>query len=156
MQVRLAVPDEAEECWQIRNQAIRYGCKESYEASVINAWTPDKMPESYPMVITDNPFFVIDGPEGQPVATGFLDVTAGSVEAVFTLPAFVGRGLASLIIEAIKREAKTRGFKRITLCSTPNASGFYQKHGFTVLGQNRYPSKLAQTNLQCLDMFILL
>src|SRR5476649_2883137 len=149
MQVRLAVPDEADECWQIRNQAIRYGCKESYEASVINAWTPDKMPESYPMVITHNPFFVIDGPEGQPVATGFLDVTVGSVEAVFTLPAFVGRGLASLIIETIKQEAKKRGFKRITLCSTPNASGFYQKHGFTVLGQNWYSSKLAQTNLQC-------
>ncbi|EPK4393590.1 GNAT family N-acetyltransferase, partial [Klebsiella pneumoniae] len=26
MKIRLAVPVEAEECWNIRNQAIRYGC----------------------------------------------------------------------------------------------------------------------------------
>ena len=31
MKIRLAVPVEAEECWNIRNQAIRYGCKSSYD-----------------------------------------------------------------------------------------------------------------------------
>ncbi len=59
MKIRLAVPVEAEECWNIRNQAIRYGCKNSYDDAVIAAWTPEKMPESYRNVIVANPFFVI-------------------------------------------------------------------------------------------------
>lgn len=152
MSVRLASPDEAEQLWNIRNQAIRFGCKESYEASVINAWTPDKMPDSYRKVIAENPFFVVDGPEGEPVATGFLAISSGSVEAIFTLPDFTGKGMASLIIDAIKDEARKRGFTRITLASTPNATTFYQKQGFVLIRESLYPSALARTDLRCIDM----
>lgn len=152
MTIRLALPDEAEALWNIRNQAIRFGCRESYDASTIEAWTPDNMPASYRHVISANPFYVIDGPEGKPVATGFLDLSAGSVEAIFTLPAFTGRGLAGLIIDAIKDEARKRGFTRITLASTPNAAAFYQKQGFTFVRESVYPSGLARANLRCIDM----
>jgi hypothetical protein len=86
MKIRLAVPVEAVECWNIRNQAIRYGCKNSYDDAVIAAWTPEKMPESYSEVIVANPFFVIDGSDNRPVATGFLDLSSGSVEAVARIP----------------------------------------------------------------------
>lgn len=47
MQVRRAVPEEAETLWDIRNQAIRYGCRESYEETAIRNWTPDTMPEAF-------------------------------------------------------------------------------------------------------------
>ena len=49
MKIRLAVPVEAEECWNIRNQAIRYGCKNSYDDAVIAAWTPAKNAEAIGM-----------------------------------------------------------------------------------------------------------
>ena len=86
MKIRLAVPVEAEECWNIRNQAIRYGCKSSYDDAVIAAWTPEKMPESYRNAIVVNPFFVVAAPDGRLLATGYLDLSTGSIEAVFTLP----------------------------------------------------------------------
>lgn len=154
MVVRLASPDEAEECWNIRNQAIRYGCKGTYEISVIDAWTPESMPGNYRKVIADNPFFVADGNDGRPVATGFLDLQSGSVEAIFTLPEHTGRGLAGLIIDAIKNEARMRGFKRLILSSTPNAKTFYQKHGFILVRESLYPSALAQTELRCAEMVL--
>lgn len=47
MRVRRAVPDEAPALWNIRNQAIRHGCRQSYGAEVIHAWTPELMPEGY-------------------------------------------------------------------------------------------------------------
>lgn len=47
MKIRLAVPEEAEECWNIRNLSIREGCKPSYSAKVLEAWTPEAMPEHY-------------------------------------------------------------------------------------------------------------
>ena len=37
MRVRRAVPDEAPALWNIRNQAIRHGCHQSYGAEVIHA-----------------------------------------------------------------------------------------------------------------------
>lgn len=67
-----------------------------------------------------NPFFVVAAPDGRLVATGFLDLSSGSVEAVFTLPQYTGKGLGSQIIEAIKSEARERGFWQLTLSSTPN------------------------------------
>lgn len=154
MKIRLAVPDEAQECWNVRNLAIRHGCKTSYDPGIINAWTPEDMPESYREVIAVNPFFVVEGPDTKPVATGYLDLATGSVEAIFTSPDYVGEGLAGKILEAIKGEARKRGFNRLTLSSTPNAQTFYEKHGFVFLQENRYSSRLAQTDLRCIEMSI--
>ena len=154
MKIRLAVPVEAEECWNIRNQAIRYGCKNSYDDAVIAAWTPEKMPESYRNVIVANPFFVVAAPDGRLLATGYLDLSTGSIEAVFTLPRYTGKGLGSQIIEAIKGEARERGFEQLTLSSTPNAQTFYEKHGFKLMQESMYPSALAQAELRCMEMSI--
>ncbi|CAI8891628.1 GNAT family N-acetyltransferase [Kosakonia quasisacchari] len=152
MQLRLARPAEAEVIWQIRNQAIRHGCKGVYEDSVIAAWTPDKMPESQRTMIANNPFYVATTLNDQPVATGFLDLANASVEAIFTLPEWEGKGLATQIIDAIKQEAAKRGLARITLASTPNACTFYQKQGFIILQESVYPSALAHTELRCIEM----
>ena len=156
MNVRRARPDEAEQCWRIRNLAIRDGCRHSYKPAILQAWTPDEMPESYRQVIRANPFFVVEGPDCRPAATGFLDLSSGSVEAIFTLPDHAGKGLAGKIIEAIKREARLRGFSRLTLSSTPNARTFYEKHGFRFVQENVYPSRLARAELRCIDMAITL
>lgn len=156
MQIRLAVPEEAEECWNIRNLSIRQGCKLSYNARVLEAWTPEAMPEHYREVITVNPFFVVEMPDAGLVATGYLDLTGGSVEAIFTLPDYMGKGFASLIIEKIKDEAMKRGLKQLTLTSTPNAQTFYEKHGFMFIRESKHPSRLAQTDLRGMEMSIAL
>lgn len=154
MKIRLALPEEAEQCWHIRNLSIRHGCTASYSDAVLDAWTPDAMPEHYREVITLNPFFVVEMPDNRLVATGFLELATARVEAIFTLPDYVGRGFASLIIEAIKREARQRGIKQLTLSSTPNAQTFYEKHGFTFIKESTSPSRLARTDLRCIHMAI--
>ncbi|WP_449546921.1 N-acetyltransferase family protein [Lelliottia amnigena] len=154
MTLRRAVPEEAEKLWQIRNLAIRAGCQGSYDGEVIDRWTPDLMPESYRQVVIDNPFFVAVDENGEPIATGYLDLAMNSVEAVFTAPNATGKGLAGAIIAAIKAEARQRGITRITLSSTPNAHAFYLKQGFSTLGENLYVSKLAGAKLRCVDMAI--
>lgn len=59
------------------------------------------MPEGYRHAVRDNPFFVVDDGQGKPVASGYLDIKAGSVEAIFTLPTWEGKGCASMIMAAI-------------------------------------------------------
>ncbi|MEZ3498665.1 GNAT family N-acetyltransferase [Pantoea sp. KPR_PJ] len=156
MRIRLALPEEAETCWTIRNQAIRHGCRHSYDAAIIAAWTPEQMPASYRCAIAEHPFFVAECPDNRLAATGFLDLSTASVEAVFTLPHYSGQGLGSLIMDAIKREARERGFDQLTLSSTPNARSFYEKQGFTLVRESRYSSALAQAELRCLEMLLTL
>ncbi|MFB6327253.1 GNAT family N-acetyltransferase [Pantoea deleyi] len=156
MIVRQASPEEAYRLWNIRNLAIRHGCKQVYPADVIAAWTPDRMPVSFPAMIRENPFFVIDGPDGEPVSTGALDLASASVEAIFTRPDCTGQGMAGLILDTLKAEARQRGYPQLTLASTPNAVSFYQRHGFRALGESLYPSKLAGSDLRCMEMAIAL
>ncbi|WP_380180892.1 GNAT family N-acetyltransferase [Kalamiella sp. sgz302252] len=148
--VRRAEPEEAQALWRIRNLAIRAGCEEAYGAAAVRAWTPDEMSGGYIRAISQNPFFVADEP-GFPVATGFLDLREQSVEAIFTLPDYMGNGYATQILAAIKSEALARGILTLTLSSTPNAVTFYQRHGFAVVKETLYHSALAG-NLLCMEM----
>ncbi|AIR66615.1 GNAT family N-acetyltransferase [Cedecea neteri] len=152
MMVRRATLNEAQALWAIRNEAIRFGCRDTYPEDVLTAWTPDEMPEGYRNEIINNPFFVADNENGEPVATGFLDLKNGSVEAIFTLPAYTGRGLAKQILQAIKQEARSRGMSRLTLSSTPNARDFYLTQGFRVVKEGLYPMSRSGTLLRCYEM----
>lgn len=154
MTLRKARPQEAETLWNIRNQAIRHGCKTSYDAEVIARWTPDLMPERFRKMIIEYPFYVVEDEKGDVAATGYLDLDAHCLEAIFTLPAASGTGMATRIIEALKQEARSRGITRLTLDATPNAQSFYQKQGFVTLSESYHHSRMAGVDLRCFEMAI--
>lgn len=143
MTLRTAHPQEAEILWNIRNQAIRHGCKTSYDADVIARWTPDLMPEHYRQMVIDYPFYVVEDEKGVIAATGYLDLDTHCLEAIFTLPSATGKGMATRIIEALTHEARSRGITRLRLDATPNAHSFYQKLGFVTLRENYHHSRMA-------------
>jgi len=153
MKIRTAKQQDAQGLWQLRNRALRHGCAEVYESSTLSAFTPEIMPEGMKKVIAENQVFLIDASEGTtPCACGYLDLVTGNVEAIFTLPEYQGKGLASAIISAIKQQARSLDIKQLTLSSTPNAVGFYEKQGFSVVSRGKYFSHSAQTDLDCVEM----
>ena len=153
MGIRLAQPVEAEETWKIRNLALRHGCRAVYDADALAAFTPDVMPAGHRRAIEENPFFVFEEEgNGRLAATGFLDLQQRSVEAVFTLPDCEGRGYASAILTTLKQEALQRGIITLTLSSTPNAAGFYLRHGFIRLRDSEYFSARAHRAYACVEM----
>ncbi|MFL4291048.1 GNAT family N-acetyltransferase [Enterobacter asburiae] len=154
MTLRKAKPQEAEILWNIRNQAIRHGCKISYAADVIARWTPDLMPERFRQTIVEYPFYVVENEKGDIAATGYLDLDTHCLEAIFTLPAAFGKGMATRIIEALKNEARSRGITRLRLDATPNAQSFYQKLGFVTLSETYHHSRMAGVDLRCFEMAI--
>ena len=156
MTLRKATPQEAETLWNIRNQAIRHGCTTSYDAEVIARWTPDLMPERYRQMVIEYPFYVVEDEKGDVAATGYLDLDTHCLEAIFTLPAASGKGMATRIIEALKHEARSRGITCLTLDATPNAQSFYQKLGFVTLRENYHHSRMAGADLRCFEMAITL
>lgn len=154
MALRRANPQEAEILWNIRNQAIRHGCKTSYGADVIARWTPDLMPERYRQMVIEYPFYVVEDEKGDIAATGYLDLDTHCLEAIFTLSAASGKGMATRIIEALKNEARSRGIARLRLDATPNAQSFYQKMGFVTLIETYHHSRMAGADLRCFEMAI--
>ncbi|ESN54570.1 GNAT family N-acetyltransferase [Enterobacter sp. MGH 16] len=156
MTLRKATPQEAETLWNIRNQAIRHGCTTSYDAEVIARWTPDLMPERYRQMVIEYPFYVVEDEKGDVAASGYLDLDTHCLEAIFTLPAASGKGMATQIIEALKHEARSQGITRLTLDATPNAQSFYQKLGFVTLRENYHHSRMAGADLRCFEMAITL
>lgn len=156
MTIRRAVPQEAETLWNIRNQAIRHGCQESYPADVIARWTPEIMPDTFRQRVIEYPFYVAEDNYGTVVATGYLDLTQNSLEAIFTLPSASGKGYARQIMAVLLEEARGRKIACVTLAATPNAQSFYEKMGFVTLKESLYPSRLAGADLRCFDMAITL
>ena len=108
MTLRKATPQEAETLWNIRNQAIRHGCTTSYDAEVIARWTPDLMPERYRQMVIEYPFTWLKM-KGRCCGKRLSRSGYPLPEAIFTLPAAFGKGMATRIIEALKHEARSRG-----------------------------------------------
>ncbi len=153
MEIRIANKEDASGLWQLRNRALRHGCVEVYDAATLSAFTPEKMPDGMNKVVADNQVFIIDCPDGNiPCACGYLDMSTGYVEAIFTLPEYQGKGLAASIINAIKQQARGQGIRQLALSSTPNAVGFYLKQGFTIESKGKYFSKSVQSDLDCFEM----
>lgn len=153
MQIVRASTEMGPRIWQIRNLALREGCRQVYDAEALRLFTPDEMPNGLLRHIRQHDFFVaLDRPGGEPVATGFLDIEHHAVEAIFTLPAWQGKGLAGQIMDRIKLAASRRGIATLTLSATPNAVSFYQRHGFVIVRAGQYFSPSAQRNLDCVEM----
>ncbi|WP_369788905.1 GNAT family N-acetyltransferase [Rouxiella sp. WC2420] len=153
MEIRIASRDDALGLWQLRNRALRHGCAGVYEPAILSAFTPEKMPDGMNKAVAENQVFIIDSSdENVPCACGYLDLVTGHVEAIFTLPEYQGKGLASSIINAIKQQSRNLGMTQLTLSSTPNAVGFYQKQGFTIVSKGKYFSKSVQSDLDCFEM----
>lgn len=85
MNIKVANTGNAEECWALRNQAIRFGCKGSYSDEVISAWTSDLMPDGFRELMTKE-FFIGQDDEGKIIATALLDVATNTLKAFYVLP----------------------------------------------------------------------
>jgi len=110
------------------------------------------MPQDYRQAIRQNPFYVAETPQGQLLATGYLDLARQRVEAMFTLPEAMRQGLAARIMTCIKQEALTRGLRSVALSSTPNAQGFYLKQGFQTVRNASHYSPAADYTFDCVEM----
>lgn len=154
MTLRKAHPQEAEILWNIRNQAIRHGCKTSYDADVIARWTPDLMPEHYRQMVIEYPFYVVEDEREtlrQPAILIWIPTVWRRYSPCLQPPVKAWRpGLS----RRSKRRPIAGGITRLTLDATPNARSFYQKLGFVTLSEKYHHSRMAGADLRCFEMAI--
>lgn len=72
----------------------------------------------------------------QQIVPGFTlaDGKVAYILNIFTLPEWRGQGLGKQIFDHILQEAKSRGYKRISLHATEDGRAIYEKCGFRLTG----------------------
>jgi len=70
----------------------------------------------------------------RPPVAGNISGLEGYIMNMYTIPEMRGRGVASLLVEAIINYVKSTEAKRIFLHAAPTVQALYKKHGFQKTG----------------------
>lgn len=149
LEIKRAIPADAQTAFDIRLLAIRSQCIGAYTAEQMALWTRGKAEDGYDTLM-DKPFY-LGWVNGEPVVTGMLDLDNNEMGALFVLPEFAGRGYGKAMLDHLEKLARELAIEEVVLDSTLNAASFYRACGYVGEEQAVYhsPSGLA---LACIPM----
>lgn len=149
LEIKRATPEDAQVAFDIRLQAIRTQCIGAYTREQMMLWTRGKAEDGYGVLM--DKLFYLGCIQGEPVATGMLDLDNNEVGALFVLPEFTGRGYGKAMLDHLERVARELEIETLVLDATLNAATFYRTCGYVGEQQAIYhsPSGLA---LACIPM----
>ena len=89
-----------------------------------------------PAQILEHPTFVVEAPQGVLGFYALEHVSATHVDLahLFVEPAAHGRGLGRALLTHARGEARARGYRVLVIQGDPNAVGFYEACGATLVG----------------------
>lgn len=149
LQITRATRDDASTAFDIRREAIRSQCIGAYTAEQMAMWTRGRAEDGYDTLM-DKPFY-LGWVNGEPVATGMLDLDNNEVGALFVLPAFTGRGYGKTMLDHLEELARELAIEEVVLDATLNAASFYRACGYVGEEQAVYHSPSGLT-LACIPM----
>ncbi len=128
LEIKRAGQGDAQVAFDIRLQAIRHQCIGAYTVEQMMAWTKGSASDGYDVLMKKH--FYLGCIDGQPVATGMLDLDNREIGAIFVLPDFMQRGIALRMLSHLERVARDLGLKEVMLDATLNAEDFYRRCGY--------------------------
>ena len=140
IELRPASCDELDALWEIRTRAVTHGCAAHYSAAVLAAWLTAPAPDALRELIANGGGMVAQE-EGRLLGYAVLDAASGEVTALFVDPGGQGRGIGSMLLEAMQDAARAAGIGRLFLSASLNAVPFYQRAGFIALREELYPHR---------------
>jgi GNAT superfamily N-acetyltransferase len=126
------VASDAGPIHELHLSSVRELCKSAYSPETIEGWLMNRSPQGYLWGINRGEMYVAEI-EGRMV--GFGHAVPGEIAATFVDPAFVRRGIGSLLVKHGVEMAKAETSGTIRIESTLNARPFYEKCGFKVTRQ---------------------
>ena len=140
IELRPASCDELGALWEIRTRAVAHSCAAHYSEAVLAAWLTAPAPDSLRELVANGGGMVAQE-AGRLLAYAVLDTATGEVTAVFVDPAAQGRGIGSMLLDALQGAAATSGIKHLFLSASLNAVPFYERAGFIALREELYPHR---------------
>ncbi|ATN12237.1 GNAT family N-acetyltransferase [Pseudomonas sp. FDAARGOS_380] len=149
LEIKRATPDDAERAFEIRREAILGQCIGAYSAEQMALWTRGRASDGYGALMEKQ--FYMGWFNGEPVATGMLDLANHELGALFVLPVFSGRGFGKAMLAHLEHVAQQQAIEQVVLDATLNAVSFYRACGYVGDEQAVYrsPSGLV---LACVPM----
>ncbi len=126
--IRRATPDDAQIAFDIRRLAIRHQCIGAYSQQQMLDWTKGAAEDGYDTLMEKHFYLVCT--EGEPVATGMLDLEQHEIGAIFIRPDFMQRGLGKRVLFFLEDLARELGLAEVCLDATLNAVDFYRRCGY--------------------------
>ena len=73
----------------------------------------------------------------------------GHIGRMAVLPTARGQGVGSALLRSLMEEARRRGHPRAVLSAQTHAIPFYQRHGYSVIGQEYLDCGIPHVDMQC-------
>lgn len=128
LEIKRANHSDSQTAFDIRLLAIRHQCIGAYTETQLLAWTAGAAEDGYCTLMEKH--FYLGRIDGEPVATGMLDLANGEIGAIFVHPGFMQRGIGRKILDHLECLARDFGLEEVKLDATLNAADFYRRHGF--------------------------
>ena len=112
-------------------------------------WTRGCAEDGYDTLMAKH--FYLGCVDGEPVATGMLDLANNEIGALFVLPGFIGRGFGQQMLVYLEALARELEIEEVILDATLNAADFYRRFGYVGTEQAIYHSP-SGLQLACIPM----
>jgi GNAT superfamily N-acetyltransferase len=148
-EIKRATPDDAGIAFEIRRLSIRHQCIGAYSEQQMLDWTKGSAQDGYDTLMQKH--FYLGYVEGEPVATGMLDLEHREIGAIFIHPDFMQLGLGKRMLSFLEALARDLGVAEVCLDATLNAADFYRRCGYVGEGSAVYQSP-SGLQLACVPM----
>ena len=137
IQIRVAVPDDAEQAALLMRKSIETLCVQDHrnDPSTLAQWVGNKQPQIVRSWIerpANRSAVAIE--EGQIAGFAMLN-DGGHVLLLYVLPEAAHRGVGSALLAWMEELALGLGLGKLVLESTVTALAFYERHGFSPCGE---------------------
>jgi putative acetyltransferase len=109
-------------------------CSGCYNAQDIAGWVDIISPGIYESAINEK-VMIVAAKGGEIIGLGILDPERQEVGAIYVHPECKGTGVGKRLLSALEAKALENNLDRLALCSTINAAGFYNHHGYILEGK---------------------
>lgn len=129
MLIRSARMTDTEKIAATHRASIKALCSDFYATQDIDGWIEIITSIIYENAIKEKVMIIAEDKD-EILGLGILDLEYNEIGAIYIHPHVKGTGVGSCLLLELEARALKDNIERLTLCSTINALGFYQHHGF--------------------------
>lgn len=148
--LRPAETSDTEKIAATHKASIEAICSNSYNSQSIAGWVEILSPAIYEDAI-EHKIMILAEENKEIIGLGILDLAQAEIGAIYIHPKATGKGYGRKLLQELESIALKNKVNQLTLCSTINALGFYQRHGY--ISANKTFHELPNgIKLECITM----
>ena len=147
--VRPATREDRAALPALHTAAVEAFGPDGYDADGVREWAGagERSPDDYDVDVPGE-HFTVAVREGAVVGFGHVVLDAGEVHAVYVHPDHADHGVGSALLAELEGYARGRGCGGLSLQSSLNAVGFYERAGYERVGEGESPGGLSVVEMR--------